>query len=199
MNRITVAVLATALSIMAHAADDLASNVYAKVRRVFTEDGMVSTQLFHRVLGGGIMQARMTDEFASFCNFVSNHCTEIAADWLTYETNEMVRFTTQSAVSFSGFANQTNFASRILALYEADTNTVSWGTIEMIRSPDGPSAAAHYLGLHYDIPGVSNIIMRLRTIATNAGVASLAEACDEDLSGETRQNYLGMDAAGMFD
>lgn len=199
MNKLTMAILAAALPFLASAAGDLASNVYARVRLVFTEDGVVSTQLFHRALGGGIVQERMTDEFISFCNFVSNNCAEIAADWHTYETNEMVRFTTQSAVCFSGFDNQTNFANRVLALYEANTNAISWSTIEMIRSPDGPSAAAHYLGLHYDTPGVSNIIMRLRAIAVNAGVASLSEACDEDLSGETRQIYLGMEAAGMFD
>lgn len=179
-------------------ADDLASNVYVRVKNLYADERS-PFRAFIGIRGGGFINDGMSDEFVTFYNFVSNHCDEIVSNWRTYETNEMVRFTTQSAVCFSGFANQTNFANRILALYETDTNAVSWETIVMIRSPDGPKAAAHYLGLHYDTPGVSNIIMRLRTIAIKARASSLSEACNEDLSGETKQNYLGMDAAGMFD
>ena len=56
------------------------------------------------------LEDRDMPKFLALTACVSNHCAEIAADWRTYETNEMVRFTTLSAVGYSGYSNFTNFA-----------------------------------------------------------------------------------------
>ena len=90
-----------------HAYDnDVVTNIYGKVTKLY--DGhkvhgnpVSSYSRFLGVRGGGINNEFFDDEMRKFTNLVeiiSNNCVSIAADWRTYETNEMVRFTVLSAV-----------------------------------------------------------------------------------------------------
>ena len=167
----------------------LASNVYSKVKQLYA--GHRSPfDFFITVRGGGVDLEMPTANFFEFASFVSNNCSAIAADWPTYETNEMVRFTTLSAVAYSGFDRMTNLADRVLAGYEANTNYCGWDTIRFINYPYGASTNKYYLTMNYEQPAVSNIISRLRALAVARGDEGLREMCDERLSGEAKRNCL---------
>ena len=167
----------------------LASNVYSKVKQLYA--GHRSPfDFFITVRGGGVDLEMPTANFFGFASFVSNNCSAIAADWPTYETNEMVRFTTLSAVAYSGFDRMTNLADRVLAGYEANTNYCGWDTIRFINYPYGASTNKYYLTMNYEQPAVSNIISRLRALAVARGDEDLREMCDERLSGEAKRNCL---------
>ena len=167
----------------------LASNVYSKVTQLYA--GHRSPfDFFITVRGGGVDLEMPTANFFEFASFVSNNCSAIAADWPTYETNEMVRFTTLSAVAYSGFDRMTNLADRVLAGYEANTNYCGWDTIRFINYPYGASTNKYYLTMNYEQPAVSNIISRLRALAVARGDEDLREMCDERLSGEAKRNCL---------
>ena len=167
----------------------LASNVYSKVKQLYA--GHRSPfDFFITVRGGGVDLEMPTADFFEFASFVSNNCSAIAADWPTYETNEMVRFTTLSAVAYSGFDRMTNLADRVLAGYEANTNYCGWDTIRFINYPYGASTNKYYLTMNYEQPAVSNIISRLRALAVARGDEVLREMCDERLSGEAKRNCL---------
>ena len=173
----------------AYPQDPLASNVYSKVKRLYA--GHRSPfDYFLAVRGGGVDLEMPTADFFEFASFVSNNCSAIAADWPTYETNEMVRFTTLSAVAYSGFDRMTNLADRVLAGYEANTNYCGWDTIRFINYPYGASTNKYYLTMNYEQPAVSNIISRLRALAVARGDEDLREMCDERLSGEAKRNCL---------
>ena len=167
----------------------LASNVYSKVKQLYA--GHRSPfDFFITVRGGGVDLEMPTADFFEFASFVSNNCSAIAADWPTYETNEMVRFTTLSAIAYSGFDRMTNLADRVLAGYEANTNYCGWDTIRFINYPYGASTNKYYLTMNYEQPAVSNIISRLRALAVARGDEDLREMCDERLSGEAKRNCL---------
>ena len=167
----------------------LASNVYSKVKQLYA--GHRSPfDFFITVRGGGVDLEMPTADFFEFASFVSNNCSAIAADWPTYETNEMVRFTTLSAIAYSGFDRMTNLADRVLAGYEANTNYCGWDTVRFINYPYGASTNKYYLTMNYEQPAVSNIISRLRALAVARGDEVLREMCDERLSGEAKRNCL---------
>ena len=170
----------------------LASNVYSKVKQLYA--GHRSPfYYFLAVRGGGVDLEMPTANFFEFASFVSNNCSAIAADWPTYETNEMVRFTTLSAVAYSGLDNYTNFLDRILAFYEGNTNSCSWETVRFLFHPYG-TISHNTLDIYYDTPTVSNIIQRVRSIATQRGDTNLLFACDFMASGMQKLIILEMDA-----
>ena len=197
MNRIVVGLIAmsplVALGDMA-----LVSNVYVRAHGVYAEAGESAQSGFHDALGGGILNACSSGRFMAFRDYVTNHCDEIVTDWVSYETNDLVRFTTQCAIGYSCFEMQTNLAHKVLSLYEANTNSIGWGTIEMLASPDGYPDVEHYLELHYDSPGVSNIIVRLKAIAIQRNENKLREYCDSLFTGEPKREYLEMKACGAL-
>ena len=198
-TRGTCLILLSLVPLLARATSVTVAHIYAQANAVFqSEDAAHPVQAYHAALGGGMVSECMNDTFRSLCHFVSNHCDEIAADWMAYETNDMVRFTTLSAVGFSGFDNLTNLASHVLSLYEADANAISWQTIEMLSGPDDPPDAAHYLCLNYDVPGVSNLVNRFKAIYVGRGELERASMFDADLSGEAKRDYLDMKAAGAL-
>lgn len=176
----------------------IASNVYAQVKPLYEGHWLSPFDYFLAVRGGGVAQEMDMQRFMPFVHFVSNNCAAISADWMAYETNDMVRFTTLSAVGFSGFDNLTNLATHVLSLYEADANAISWQTIEMLSGPDDPPDAAHYLCLNYDVPGVSNLVNRFKAIYVGRGEMDRASLFDADLSGEGKRDYLDMKAAGAL-
>ena len=77
--------------------DPLASNIYSRVKSMYEGHWLSPFDYFLAVRGGGVEMEMETTNFFTFVSFVSNNCSAIAADWPTYETNEMVRFTTLSA------------------------------------------------------------------------------------------------------
>ena len=176
--------------------DLTASNVYAKVKHLYEGDWMRPFDYFLAVRGGGVDKEMETAAFFDFRNFVSNNYEAIASDWRTYETNEMVRFTTLSAIGYTGFDNMTNFADRILSDYEADTNFCSWATIEFVDAPRGTRANIHYLSMNYDKPGISNLIQRIRTLAVAKGDDNIRDGCDYKLSGASKAECLDLIAIG---
>ncbi len=176
--------------------ETLASNVFARVQAIFAGDSCDSQRMLRRVKAGGFDQELMSPEFLSLCAFVSNDCQRIVSDWCVYETNDMVRFTTASAIAFSGYDNMTNFAHKVLSLYETNTNACSWATVKFALYPYGTKSNAHYLGLNYDRPGVSNIVERMRASAMTRGDLPMIEVCDDVLSGKRKRDCEDMMAIG---
>ncbi len=200
MNKQVMTVVAICFSCAVARGDGaLSAEVYARAMSVLSATGETPCQFYHGVVGGGFLQDGMSDQFTSFCSFVSNRCEDIVSDWPTYETNDMVRFTLQSAIGFCGFKCQTNLAVKVLSLYEGSTNTVSYGTVEMAGFPYGvPLDAENYLALHYDTPGVSNIITRIQNIAVAMSDTNTVDVCVQCLSGEKKREYLEMKACGAL-
>ena len=155
---------------------------------------------FNSARHGGFRFGYANDKFLSLCTFVSNRCDEIVADWPAYETNDVARFTLISAIGFtSKLSNMTNLANKVLTMYENDHASVSEDTLDLIRVPSGtPVEMEHYLGVNYDIPGVSNIIQRLRAIAVANSDTNTVGFCDEYLSGERKRWFLEMKAGGAL-
>ncbi len=176
--------------------DPLASNIYSRVKSMYEGHWLSPFDYFLAVRGGGVEMEMETTNFFTFVSFVSNNCSAIAADWPTYETNEMVRFTTLSAIAYSGFDRMTNLADRVLAGYEANTNYCGWDTIRFINCPYGTRATKQYLARNYDVPGVSNLLQRIRALAVAHGNDVMRDDCDECLSGESKKHVLEMISIG---
>ena len=102
-----------------------------------------------------------------------------------------------SAVGFPGLCAYTNLACSVLSLYEANTNSCSWKTIRMIHSPYGTDAEG-LAALNYDVPGMSNIITRIRALAEAVGDTNVVWECDYRLSGHEKQELLELQAAGVL-
>ena len=106
-----------------HAYDNsIVTNIYSQVAKLYEGhkvhgNPVSSYSRFLGVRGGGINNEFFDDEIRKFTNLVeivSNNCASIAANWRTYETNEMVRFTVLSAVGYSGYDNYTNFVNTVI-------------------------------------------------------------------------------------
>ena len=173
--------------------DPLASNIYSRVKSMYEGHWLSPFDFFITVRGGGVDLEMPTANFFEFASFVSNNCSAIAADWPTYETNEMIRFTTLSAVGYSGVDNYTNFVDRILALHEGNVNSCGWETVRFLFHPYG-TASHNTLDIYYDTSTVSNIIQRVRAIAIQRGDTNLLFTCDFMASGAQKQIILEMDS-----
>lgn len=174
----------------------LASNIYSQVKYLYS-DYRSPYDYFVTVRGGGFCREMDYRKILPLATLVSNNCAALVADWQTYEQNEMVRFTTLCAIAYSGFSNYTNFVDRVLARYEADTNSCSWATIRFASFPRG-TILENGLEMNYDKPGVSNILVRLRALAVARGDNVLRDACDRELSGEAKRETLDLQAAGAL-
>ena len=179
----------------------LASNIYVQVRSVYAYDTWQTLyDYFYAVRGGGVrldLEDRDMPKFLALTACVSNHCAEIAADWRTYETNEVVRFTTLSAVGYSGYSNFTNFADIVTTQRLSDPSFCSWNTVSFLLSPYGTPCDPS-IGLNYDNPVVSNIVLKIRQIAVVENNTNEVDTCDVFLSGEWKREYLEMKAAGAL-
>lgn len=183
----------------------LASNVYSKVHSVYRYGVQPAPwnslfSYFLSVRGGGVqmdLEDRDMPKFLALSAFVSNHCAEIAADWRTYETNEVVRFTTLSAIGYSGYNNFTNFAGVMATRYLSDPSLCSWDTAHFLFFPYGTPCET-YMGLNFDNPAVSNIILKIRQVAVMSGNTNDVDTCDVFLSGRWRRQHLEMKAAGAL-
>lgn len=183
----------------------LASNVYSKVHSVYRYGVQPAPwnslfSYFLSVRGGGVQQDLYDSDmpkFLALSSFVSNHCAEIAADWRTYETNEVVRFTTLSAIGYSGYNNFTNFADIVTTRRLSDPSLCSMETVSFLLSPYGTPCDPS-IGLNYDNPVVSNVILKIRRIAVMENNTNEVDACNVFLSGEWKRHHLEMKAAGAL-
>lgn len=177
--------------------DELASNVYSKVKSLYEGHWQTPFDHFLGVRGGGLYQEMDSQKILPLANIVSNNIDAIVSDWATYETNEMVRFTTICAIAYSGMDNYTNFVGRILAGYDADANFCGWPTVSFAFFPYG-TVSEDTLEMNYDAPAVSNIILRMRAIAVSRNDDNLRQRCDYLISGESKRETLELKAAGAL-
>ena len=183
----------------------LRTNVFDKTTRIY-EGHVLNGRLrdlgryFRCVRGGGVnleMDGIHLERFMDLVSVVSNNCEAIASDWHTYETNEMVRFTTLSAVGFSGYNKYTNFVRRLLDSYDEVPRTNSWKSIQFISGPYG-IPMDFQLALNYESSIVSNLISRIKKHAAVNNATNDFNWCNKVLSGEWKRNYLIMEAAGAL-
>ena len=175
----------------------LITNVYEKCLCVFQDyrlQGYAITpeDRFLAVRGGGVnfeLDGIHLERFMELVKVVSNNCSQIASDWYSYETNEMVRFTTLSAVGCSGYNNYTNFVDKLLAFAETDTRTNYFGSLDFMMSPYGTKAESK-LALNYASMIVSNIVLRFKAQSLKNADTNNIQWCDEVLSGEWKRDYL---------
>ena len=182
-------------------ADSLASNVYARVRSVYVSDAAGESPFsYFMAVHGGInrdLLDRDMPKFLELASFVSNHCAEITADWRTYETNEMVRFTTLSAIGYSGYRNYTNSFDRLLGVAECDPASCGWRTVDFLASPYGTPMDCQ-LSLNFENSVSSNLVLRYKSLAIANSDTNAVRYCDEVLSGEWKRDHLIMEAAGAL-
>ena len=183
----------------------LLTNVYLKSSQVYQNhylNGRLRSpeRYFRCVRGGGVdfeLDGIHLERFMDLVKVVSNNCSQIASDWYSYETNEMVRFTTLSAVGYSGYNNYTNFVDKLLAFAETDTRTNYWRSLRFIMSPYG-TRQENRLALNYETGSVSNFFQRLRDQAIKHGETNSVSWCNDVLSGEWAKDHLQMEAAGAL-
>ena len=183
----------------------LLTNVYLKSSQVYQNhylNGRLRSpeRYFRCVRGGGVdfeLDGIHLERFMDLVKVVSNNCSQIASDWYSYETNEMVRFTTLSAVGYSGYNNYTNFVDKLLTFAETDTRTNYWRSLRFIMSPYG-TRQENRLALNYETGSVSNFFQRLRDQAIKHGETNSVSWCNDVLSGEWAKDHLQMEAAGAF-
>lgn len=189
-----------------HAYDnDFVTNVYSKVTKLYEEhkvhgNPVSSYSRFLGVRGGGINNEFFDDEIRKFTNLVeivSNNCASIAADWQTYETNEMVRFTVLSAVGYSGYDNYTNFVNTVITPSCSLLYTNRWETVKFMLDPYG-TEMEHQLALNYENPIVSNVVQRIKSESILQSNTNYINWCSEILSGEWKRWYLDMKISGAL-
>ena len=124
---------------------------------------------------------------------VSNNYAAVAADWYSYETNEMVRFTTLSAVGYLGFNSYTNFVTQLLDYNDSTRTTNLWNSIRFISDPYG-TPMEFQLALNYESAIASNQILRIKSCATLNGATNTINWANKVLSGEWKRSYLDEEA-----
>ena len=187
------------------AGSSLTTNIYAKTHRIYEEyslHGTAYTPLEHflGVRGGGVAMELEGEHLARFTNLVeivSNNCASIAADWRTYETNEMVRFTVLSAVGYSGYDNYTNFVNTVITPSCSLLYTNRWETVKFMLDPYG-TEMEHQLALNYESLGISNIVQKIKAESVLQGNTNYVNWCNKILSGEWKRWYLDMKISGAL-
>jgi hypothetical protein len=183
----------------------LTTNIYAKTHRIYEGYSLHGTayspmEHFIGVRGGGVdfeLDGIHRERFMDLVNVVSNNCSEIASDWYAYETNEMVRFTTLSAVGYSGYNNYTNFVDKILTLAESDARTNYFESLDFIMGPYGTREESS-IAVNYENGIISNLVVRFRNQSLKVSDTNNVKWCDKVLSGEWKRDYLDMKTSGAL-
>lgn len=184
---------------------DLLTNIYTKVFCVYSDYVFLGRQrtpeyFFSGVRGGGVameLEGEHLTRFTNLVEIVSNNCASIAANWRTYETNEMVRFTVLSAVGYSGYDNYTNFVNTVITPSCSLLYTNRWATVKFMLDPYG-TEMEHQLALNYENPIVSNIVQRIKSESVLQSNTNYVNWCSEILSGEWKRWYLDMKMSGAL-
>ena len=197
-NEIRMAFIAAIAMYSCLAQTGLDTNIYAQVRAVYGDETLSSdSRRFCAIRGEGFNAGWMNDGFKTLCRTVSNNCSQIASDWHIYGTNEVVNYTVLSAVCFSGWNVYTNFTEQMLAHFETDTNSCQWATIDFLVAPPG-TPQERSLAMNYDLPAVSNILVRMRALAISIDDVPSKASIEYRLSGDAKQDFLDMKAAGAW-
>jgi hypothetical protein len=183
----------------------LSTNIYRKVMHVYENHMLHGSarnpiRYFRAVRGGGIdfeLDGVHLERFMDLVNVVSNNCSEIASDWYAYETNEMVRFTTLSAVGYSGYNNYTNFVDKLLTLAESDARTNYFESLDFIMGPYGTREESS-IAVNYENGIISNLVVRFRNQSLKVSDTNNVNWCDKVLSGEWKRDYLDMKTSGAL-
>lgn len=183
----------------------LHTNIYELAYSIFRQDGeCVQGQdvmrRFYGIRGGYGMAMELKgcekSAFSNLCAVVSNKYVEVASDWRSYSTNELVRFSVLSAIGFSGRDIYTNFTGRILSHYESFPSDDGWRSVVFLQCPYG-TPMEWCLTFDYDKPGISNLIQRISAAASQQGNTNVVSTCDEMLSGESKRVHLELRANGL--
>ena len=94
MNKLLYIVVIACIIVLQCKAEetDLVSRVSAMAEALYDNGSDSPAVCFGSVRGGGMNREMARDEYMPFVSFVSNNCAAIAADWQSYETNEVVEF-----------------------------------------------------------------------------------------------------------
>lgn len=170
------------------------SDVYAKTRLLFppgNNEGQNDGMRFACIRHGGFLNELEDNEWSAFSNLcmtVSNSYVTIFQNWGAYSTNEVVRFSILNAVSFSGETIYTNSLDR-LVLNSSNLNEVDLPSVEYLYSPFG-TPMEQYLAMNFDVPSVSNLLVRISSLAERCGNTNLVRSCSRRISGEMKQWIL---------
>ncbi len=187
------------------AGGQLRTNIYERAYSIFRIDGECTLEKdvmrrFYGIRGGYGMGMDLNgyerSAFSNLCAVVSNKYVEVASDWRSYSTNELVRFSVLSAIGFSGRDIYTNFTGRILSLYESFPSDDGWRSVVFLQCPYG-TPMEWCLTFDYDKPGISNLIQRISAAASQHGSTNVVSTCDEMLSGESKRVHLELRANGL--
>ena len=197
-----MAVITIGMSIYSFSQDNvLLTNVHLKCSRVYQDRYMNGRArspegYFQCVRGGGVnfeLDGIHLERFMELVEVVSNNYAAVAADWYSYETNEMVRFTTLSAVGYLGFNSYTNFVTQLLDYNDSTRTTNLWNSIRFISDPYG-TPMEFQLALNYESAIASNQILRIKSCATLNGATNTINWANKVLSGEWKRSYLDEEA-----
>ena len=181
----------------------LVANIYKKTIHVYSDYmfmGRLRTPeyVFSGVRGGGVdfeLDGVHLERFMDLVNVVSNNYEVVASNWHAYETNEIVRFTTLSAVGYSGYNIYTNFVRMVLDSCDRFPRTNSWDSIRFISGPYGTPMDIQ-LAMNYGNSIVSNLVNRIKEYAVENNSTNDVIWCNKVLSGEWKAEQLEMEAAG---
>ena len=181
----------------------LVTNIYKKTIHVYSDYmfmGRLRTPeyVFSGVRGGGVdfeLDGVHLERFMDLVNVVSNNYEVVASNWHAYETNEIVRFTTLSAVGYSGYNIYTNFVRMVLDSCDRFPRTNSWDSIRFISGPYGTPMDIQ-LAMNYENSIVSNLVNRIKEYAIENNSTNDVIWCNKVLSGEWKAEQLEMEAAG---
>ena len=185
--------------------NSLVTNIYTKTMYVYSDYVFLGRQrtpeyFFSGVRGGGVnfeLDGIHLARFTNLVEIVSNNCVSIAADWHTYETNEMVRFTVLSAVGYSGYDNYTNFVNTVITPSCSLLYTNRWASVKFLLDPYG-TEMEHQLALNYESSGISNIVQKIKAESVLQGNTNYVNWCNKILSGEWKRWYLDMKMSGAL-
>lgn len=205
MKKIIISLLLSAVYVHNSDAQNevLSTNIYHKVMHVYENHmlhGRVRNPMryFRAVRGGGInfeLDGVHLERFMDLVNVVSNNYEAVASNWHAYETNEIVRFTTLSAVGYSGYNIYTNFVRMVLDSCDRFPRTNSWDSIRFISGPYGTPMDIQ-LAMNYENSIVSNLVNRIKEYAVENNSTNDVIWCNKVLSGEWKAEQLEMESAG---
>lgn len=176
-------------------------SAYAQVLDVYSQGARAPYDKFTSVSCGHGISAELDrgiamTNFLRYCSTVSNNFDRITTNWSAFETNEMVRYTTISAVGYCGADLYTNFCNRVLDS-RMEANDDQMETAVTLLYPEG-TPMYNYLMMNYNLPGISNIVHRIREIAIQNNKTNTAERCADILSGAEKIYYIEMRDAGAL-
>lgn len=194
LTAFAVAVMLLNVNASMQADDCVLTNVYSKAMAIFSStcgNADEANTRFAGVRGGGFLielEGSEWQAFSNLCAVVSNQYPTILGNWGKYCTNELVRFSVLNAVAFSGECVYTNFLDRLMA-NSTGSGTTDVSSVEYLYSPFG-TPMEEFLAMRYDMPSISNLLVRVSNLAERTGNTNLVRSCSQRISGAVKQYLL---------